>query len=71
MNSLDQDDEKLCVVCLENPKAFAFRPCGHLSLCAGYASDWEQRQLMRGNGAQSEPCPKCRGAVDSLWRIYQ
>jgi hypothetical protein len=49
-----------CVACLEQRRAVAAVPCGHLCLCAGCAA---RQQPMK-------KCPMCRADVKSTLTIY-
>jgi len=55
----DDDDEQLCVVCMEAERSHVFIPCGHVCLCEGCATSqtWAE-------------CPVCRVAAQGVMRIY-
>ena len=44
------DDDKLCVVCLDEVKSVTFHPCIHMNCCTGCAQ-------------KVEKCPECNAAV--------
>jgi hypothetical protein len=50
------DEEDLCIVCMEQRMCMAIVPCGHLSMCEACCK-----------GVHS--CPVCRGPVDKVLRI--
>ena len=55
------DDDPLCVVCLDAQRTHACVPCGHRCLCMSCAS--------RGLGA--DRCPLCREPVQSVIRMFE
>ncbi|XP_011406381.1 PREDICTED: putative inhibitor of apoptosis [Amphimedon queenslandica] len=55
--SLPEEEDKLCVVCLDNTKQYAIVPCGHLCVC----HDCSQHLLL---------CPICRIKKEDILRIY-
>ena len=55
-NEVDDEDQSLCVVCLERPRVMLFLTCAHLCACEACAS------LMHA-------CPLCR-AEGSTLRVY-
>ncbi len=52
----DQDDRK-CVVCMDNNLEVAVLPCGHLCMCQECASSIHQ-------------CPMCRVSIEKTFRVY-
>mmetsp|Transcript_23010 Transcript_23010/g.78357 ORF Transcript_23010/g.78357 Transcript_23010/m.78357 type:complete len:355 (+) Transcript_23010:287-1351(+) len=54
------DDGKECVVCLSEPRDTTVLPCRHMCMCSGCA------RMLRH---QSNRCPICRTAVESLLEI--
>lgn len=50
-------DEKNCVICLENPKNILFLPCKHISCCSECSS-------------QVKECPMCRAKIDQKIETY-
>ena len=57
----DWDDERLCVVCLDERRTRAFAPCSHLCACEGCADN-----IM----AQNKECPICCREASSIFQIY-
>lgn len=55
--SLPDEEDKLCVVCLDNTKQYAIVPCGHLCVC----HDCSQHLVL---------CPICRIKKEDILRIY-
>jgi hypothetical protein len=53
------DDEGLCVLCLESRADFALLPCGHMCVCERDAA------VVCGQGT----CPLCRAPVSGCNRI--
>lgn len=51
------DEDRVCVVCTENPATMAFSPCGHAVTC-GDCSPLVIR------------CPMCRSLIKSRLRLY-
>ena len=51
------EEDKLCVVCLDNTKQYAIVPCGHLCVC----HDCSQHLVL---------CPICRIKKEDILRIY-
>ena len=59
-STLDDDDEsKLCVICMEGKKDVLVMPCRHLCLCKACSS----------NTALTE-CPICRTAIVSTIAVF-
>ena len=56
----DDDDARLCAVCLDAPKDAALVPCGHRT-CRGCAKALRRRKL---------PCPSCRQPIDGTIKVY-
>lgn len=50
----DNDEEHLCVVCMEQDRCVVLLPCSHMVLCAGCAPE-----VIKKTGA----CPICREPV--------
>jgi hypothetical protein len=57
----EQDEENLCVVCMEMPADFALFPCGHKCVCDEDGAHICRRGI----------CPICRSVVQSYSRIWQ
>ena len=53
----DDDENKLCVVCLDAEKVTAFEPCLHLCCCEACAADLSE-------------CPICRTEAKGKLRMY-
>jgi len=52
------ETQKLCVVCMENPKVICFSPCGHIATCE------------RCDREHLEKCPLCQANITSRQRAY-
>ena len=52
---LKDNDEHLCVVCMDNERSCLYVPCNHLVVCVECDAD-----IM----AASLPCPMCNTAID-------
>lgn len=61
----DEDDEKLCVVCLSAAKTHAFLPCGHRCVCVSCGSE-----ILNMHSASGSTCPICRAAVAGFVQIF-
>ena len=57
---INEDDARLCAVCLDAPKDAALVPCGHRT-CRGCAKTLRRRKL---------PCPSCRQPIDGTIKVY-
>jgi len=53
----NDDDSKLCVICIENPKDVVIIPCGHLCACT---------KCIEG----VKLCPVCRGEISSTNKVF-
>lgn len=53
----EEGEETDCVVCLDNERAYAIVPCGHLCVCGGCVG-------------RVKECPICRGRIQSILKIY-
>jgi len=51
------DDQRSCIICLENERCVALIPCGHLCLC-------------RECSGTQKKCPICRTPIQDLLRTY-
>ena len=58
--SAEDAEERLCVICLVNPRDTTVLPCRHMCMC------YECAQELR---KQSSKCPICRNHVESLLHI--
>jgi len=56
-----EDADRLCVVCLAEPKTFVFTPCGHMCVC----SDCADLVL-----ASNRLCPMCRNPSEGKLRVF-
>ena len=52
---LKDNDEHLCVVCMDNERSCLYVPCNHLVVCVECDADIK---------AASLPCPYCNEAID-------
>ena len=57
---INEDDARLCAVCLDAPKDAALVPCGHRT-CRSCAKTLRRRKL---------PCPSCRQPIDGTIKVY-
>jgi hypothetical protein len=55
------EDSKVqqCLVCMDAPSNMIISPCMHLCLCAVCA-----------NGTNFDKCPKCRGRIECVKKVY-
>lgn len=60
MSSAEEAEERLCVICLVNPRDTTVLPCRHMCLCSDCASELRK---------QSSKCPICRNNIESLLHI--
>ena len=60
-NEHDDEDAKLCCVCLAETKSHAFIPCGHRACCEGCGMS------LKNNG---HACPVCRREIQGCLRIF-
>eukprot|EP00929_Paragymnodinium_shiwhaense_P060102 TRINITY_DN30051_c0_g1_i1.p1 TRINITY_DN30051_c0_g1~~TRINITY_DN30051_c0_g1_i1.p1 ORF type:complete len:574 (+),score=105.45 TRINITY_DN30051_c0_g1_i1:172-1893(+) len=58
-----EDDDGMCVVCLERPADTAVVPCGHMCGCG--------QCLQAIQGTPAAQCPLCRGPVTSVIKIFR
>ncbi|BDA47512.1 probable E3 ubiquitin-protein ligase LUL1 [Coccomyxa sp. Obi] len=58
--SLEENEERLCVICLVNERDTTVLPCRHLCMCHDCAQELRK---------QTSKCPICRNHVDSLLHI--
>jgi len=54
-------DQRLCIICLTEPKQVALQPCGHLALCVSDAA-----RIIAG----TNKCPVCRMDIVSSARVF-
>jgi hypothetical protein len=59
-------NQKICVICLENPRDTVIQPCGHVLAC----EDCVSSLLERINIISSATCPVCRKKIDSYGKFY-
>jgi len=57
---INEDDARLCAVCLDAPKDAALVPCGHRT-CRSCAKALRRRKL---------PCPSCRQPIEGTIKVY-
>ena len=50
---------KLCIICLENPKTILFYPCNHLVCCK-----------MCGKDGRIKKCPVCNKKIDKKMTVF-
>lgn len=58
----DDDDEKLCIVCLDRPKVMAILPCGHMCLCEKCGEMYKKDK--------TKTCPECRRKIEGVYKIF-
>lgn len=58
--SLEESEERLCVICLVNERDTTVLPCRHLCMCNDCSQELRK---------QTSKCPICRNHVDSLLHI--
>merc|ERR1711997_1002205 len=58
----DEDDSKLCIVCLDGDRDHVIIPCGHICVCTDCM--W----LYSRGGAE---CPICRAKVSMVVRTFR
>lgn len=56
----DDAEERLCVICLVNPRDTTVLPCRHMCLCSECAGELRK---------QTSKCPICRNNIESLLHI--
>ena len=61
----NQDDSRLCVVCLDKEKSHAFFPCGHMCVCEACV------ETVTSLAPEKRLCPICRVPIDTSNRIFQ
>lgn len=59
-NSVNEDEERLCVICLVNDRDTTVLPCRHMCMCHECAQELRK---------QTSKCPICRKEVESLLHI--
>jgi Zinc finger, C3HC4 type (RING finger) len=59
-SAAEEAEERLCVICLVNPRDTTVLPCRHMCLCSDCASELRK---------QSSKCPICRNNIESLLHI--
>ena len=59
-SAAEDAEERLCVICLVNPRDTTVLPCRHMCLCSDCASELRK---------QSSKCPICRNNIESLLHI--
>ena len=57
----EDDDERDCIICMDQPSSITFRPCSHSVTCAACA-----KLIMN---AKQPLCPLCRGPVVSFQKL--
>ena len=54
----DEGEEDLCVVCMENQPAVAFKPCMHTVCC---------QQCAAMIASKANECPMCRVQIEAMY----
>lgn len=62
----DQDDNKLCVICIDAPRTMAFVPCGHRVVCIDCVDTLRKNAGTRG----SMKCSVCRAGATTIMRVF-
>jgi hypothetical protein len=57
-----QDEETLCVLCLDAPKDHIIAPCGHQCVCGACAEMLKK--------ARHPLCPFCRTPINSTFKVF-
>ena len=53
-----------CVVCWDAPSSYAIVPCGHVCCCGACL------HALQGGVPEQRLCPKCRGGIESVLRVF-
>lgn len=59
----DDNEEKLCVICLDKPKVMALIPCGHRCLCEKCSEMYRKDK--------NKTCPECRSKIKDIIKIFE
>ena len=59
-SAAEEAEERLCVICLVNPRDTTVLPCRHMCLCSDCAGELRK---------QTSKCPICRNQIESLLHI--
>jgi hypothetical protein len=62
-SAASQDEEALCVLCLDAPKDHIIIPCGHQCVCGACA---EKLKRVKRNPA----CPICREPINATFKVF-
>ena len=57
----DDEDKKLCSICLDNKKDHLFMPCRHLCIC---------EDCSKKINIKKDKCIICREKIESIIKIY-
>lgn len=60
---VDNNDDKLCVICLDKPKVMALVPCGHKCLCEKCSEMYKKDK--------NKSCPECRSRITNIYKIFE
>eukprot|EP01084_Bolivina_argentea_P008352 15655_1 len=60
-SEIEEDDSKLCIVCMDNERDHVLIPCGHIAVCKDCKDNYNQ------DGAE---CPICREKVKMVVKTY-
>ena len=62
-----EDEEDLCVICLDRKRAAVLVPCGHAQSCLECGLQWADTGPNRpGREAASATCPLCRDTIEQV-----
>ena len=61
----DEENDRLCILCLENERNAVLIPCGHAKFC----NDCGQECMRTFTGPEPK-CPLCRDPIAQCYRIY-
>eukprot|EP01092_Planopodium_desertum_P011003 TRINITY_DN500_c0_g1_i3.p1 TRINITY_DN500_c0_g1~~TRINITY_DN500_c0_g1_i3.p1 ORF type:complete len:305 (+),score=-12.25 TRINITY_DN500_c0_g1_i3:59-973(+) len=57
----EEDESKLCSICMTEPKTALFLPCAHICTCESCANSLHSKKA---------GCPICRQSIDRVQRVY-
>ena len=55
------DDEKECIICMDQPKGVVYSPCGHYCCCRNCAET-----ISKNSNSILGECPMCRGKIEHI-----
>ena len=66
----EDEDENLCVICLDRPKTYLLFPCGHRCVCEECRLCFEPGATLMPGQKRILECPKCRDKVSKTVRVW-